>query len=108
MGKKLTINFEKNEYTLEYNRRIVAMLEDKGINQQAIYEKPVKTIPALFAGAFYMHHKNLNGDLIERIYESISDKEGFLQALITMFLEPMESIFEEPATEGNASWEKGW
>ena len=57
MAKQLKMEFEGNEYTLEYNRRTVAEMEKKGFVASEITEKPMSTLPALFAGAFLANHR---------------------------------------------------
>lgn len=62
MSKQLTFTFEDKEYTLEYTRRTVAEMEKKGFIASEITEKPMSTLPALFAGAFLAHHRFVKQD----------------------------------------------
>lgn len=107
MGKQLNITHNDNEYTLEFNRRVVGLMEDKGLNIQTLFEKPVKSFPMLFAGAFHMHHKGLAQNVIDSIFDTIENKEAFLEGLIEMYGETISTVLEEPE-QGNAQWEKNW
>lgn len=111
MGKQLTIkDATGKEYTLEYNRRSIQALESRGLDVTEIESKPATMLPLLIEGAFYMHHKGLAADKIDKIYASVPDKENFIGALAEMYAEPLEALLEDPqGTKGkNASWTKNW
>ena len=52
MAKTINFNFEGEDYTLEFTRSSVATLEKQGFNIGDISDKPLTTLPTLFAGAF--------------------------------------------------------
>lgn len=111
MAKQLTIKDPKgNEYTLEYNRRSIQTLEQRGLNVTEMDSKPATMLPLLIEGAFLMHHSGLAADKIEEIYSTITDKQGFIEALAEMYAEPLEALLEDPqgAKTKNASWTKSW
>jgi len=108
MGKQLNITHDENKYTLEFNRRVVANLEDRGLNIETLFAKPIKSFPMLFASAFQMHHKHLNSEITDEIFETINDKETFLSNLIEMYSDTMATVLEEPTEQGNVAWEKNW
>ena len=51
MAKTINFTFEGTDYTLEYTRASVAALEKQGFNIGDISDKPLTTLPALFAKA---------------------------------------------------------
>ena len=75
MAKTITFNFEGTEYTLEFTRASVATLERQGFNINDIADKPLTTLPALFAGAFIAHHRFVKREVIDRIFEKITNKK---------------------------------
>lgn len=84
-------------------------MERQGFNVNDISEKPMTTLPALFAGAFLAHHKWVKKDVIDEIYNRLENKQDLLQKLTEMYNEPIEALFEEPKeSEGNVSWEASW
>lgn len=84
-------------------------MERQGFNVNDISEKPMTTLPALFAGAFLAHHKWVKKDVIDEIYNRMENKQDLLQKLTEMYNEPIEALFEEPKeSEGNVSWEASW
>lgn len=97
------------DYTLEYTRKSIEIMERQGFNVNDISEKPMTTLPALFAGAFLAHHKWVKKDVIDEIYNRMENKQDLLQKLTEMYNEPIEALFEEPKeSEGNVSWEASW
>ena len=74
MAKQLIFTFQDKEYTLEYTRRTVAEMEKKGFIASDITDKPMTTLPALFAGAFLAHHRFVKEDVINNIYTKLTKK----------------------------------
>lgn len=84
-------------------------MERQGFNVNDISEKPMTTLPALFAGAFLAHHRFVKRDVIDKIYDSLPNKQDLISKLAEMYNEPIEALFEEPKeSEGNVSWEASW
>ena len=64
---------------------------------------------ALFNGAFIMHHRDLDPKTLDKLYDTVKDKEKFLAKLSEMYSEPMLALVGEPeGDEGNATWEASW
>lgn len=109
MAKQLIFTFEGKEYTLEYTRRTVAEMEKKGFIASDITDKPMTTLPALFAGAFLAHHRFVKEDVINTIYNKLTKKEDLIGALAEMYNEPIMTLVEEPEEdEGNVNWTATW
>lgn len=109
MAKTITFNFEGTEYTLEFTRASVATLERQGFNINDIADKPLTTLPALFAGAFIAHHRFVKREVIDRIFEKITNKKDLVMKLAEMYNETIESLVDEPEeSEGNLDWVASW
>ena len=109
MAKQLTFTYEDRDYTLEFTRRTVAEMERKGFIASDITEKPMTTLPALFAGAFIAHHRFVKQDVINDIYSKLTHKEELIGKLAEMYNEPILSLVEEPEKdEGNLDWTATW
>lgn len=109
MAKQLIFTYEGKEYTLEYTRRTVAEMEKKGFIASDITDKPMTTLPALFAGAFLAHHRFVKEDVINTIYNKLTKKEDLIGALAEMYNEPIMTLVEEPEEdEGNVNWTATW
>ena len=109
MAKQLTFTFEGKEYTLEFTRRTVAEMEKKGFIASEITDKPMTTLPALFAGAFLANHRFVKQDVIENIYSKLTKKEALIGKLAEMYNEPIMALVEEPEEdEGNVDWTATW
>ncbi len=109
MAKSITFTHEGKEYTLEFNRKSIQSMERQGFVASDIGDKPALTLPALFAGAFQMHHKHLNKSIIDDMFDHIKNKEAFIETLAEMYSEPILSLIEEPEeNEGNIDWEASW
>ena len=109
MAKTLTIKYNDSEYTLEFTRKSIEILEKRGFKITDIQEKPVSTLPMLFAGAFIAHHKFAKPEVIEEIFSKLKNKEELLGKLAEMYSEPILAMMDEPEeSEGNLDWETNW
>lgn len=109
MAKQLTFTYDGKDYTLEFTRRTVAEMEKKGFIASDITEKPMTTLPALFAGAFLAHHRFVKEDIINEIYSRLTKKEDLIGKLAEMYNEPILALVEEPEkAEGNLDWTATW
>lgn len=109
MAKQLNFTFEGKDYTLEFTRRTVAEMEKKGFIASEITDKPMTTLPALFAGAFLAHHRFVKQDVIENIFSKLIKKEALIGKLAEMYNEPIMALVEEPEEDkGNLDWTASW
>lgn len=109
MAKTITIKYEGTEYTLEFTRKSIEAMERQGFVIGDIKTKPMTTLPTLFAGAFLAHHRFIKRDVVDAIFEKLSDKEKFLEKLAEMYAEPLEALMDEPEeSEGNLTWGASW
>lgn len=109
MSKQLHFNVEGKEYTLEFTRRTVAEMEKKGFIASDITDKPMTTLPALFAGAFLANHRFVKPEVIENIYNKLTKKQELIGKLAEMYNEPILALVEEPAEDkGNVDWTATW
>lgn len=109
MAKQLHFTYDGKDYTLEFTRRTVAEMEKKGFIASDITEKPMTTLPALFAGAFLAHHRFVKSDIIDNIYSKLTKKEDLIGKLAEMYSEPILTLVEEPEeAEGNLDWTATW
>ena len=101
---KISINYNEKDYTLEYNRQSVRMMESQGFVLEQISEKPVTMIPMLFSGAFAKNHRGIKRALIDEIYDECPDNTGLLDALMEMYAETLSTLTDEKKDGGNAVW----
>lgn len=106
MSKKIEFNYNGKEYTLEYNREAIMVMEKAGFSLDAYVQKPMLMATMAFEGAFYMHHRKTQANVIQEIYENIGDKEGLNKQLISMINEAYEYLFdsENKNDEKNIQW----
>jgi len=105
MSKKINFEYEGEKYVLEFTRRSIETMERQGFIASEITEKPMTTLPNLFAGAFIAHHKGTKRKLIDEIYRKLINKDELLQTLAEMYNEPIEALMGEPdEDEGNITW----
>ena len=109
MSKQLSITYQDREYCLEYTRKSVEIMEKNGFVASDIAEKPMTTLPALFAGAFLANHRFVKQDIIDAIFKSLPNKGDLIGKLAEMYNEPIMSLIDEPEeSEGNAVWTANW
>lgn len=107
MAKQIRFEYKGQEYILEFTRKSIEMMERQGFVASDIVEKPMTTLPALFAGAFLAHHRNVKKELIDEIFSKMTDKEELIRKLAEMYNEPIMALMDEPDPndEGNVKWE---
>jgi len=106
MAKQIIFEFEGKEYVLEFTRKSIETMERQGFVASDIVDKPMTTLPALFAGAFLAHHRYVKKELVDEIYSKMTNKHDLLSKLAEMYNEPIQALMEEPEeAEGNVSWE---
>lgn len=105
MSKKIKLSYEGKEYTLEYTRNTALALEQSGFVLSDVRSKPVSSLVTLFNGAFVANHRRLEGSVVEKIFDSLKDKEKLLAALVGMYDETVSSLMDSTDDEGNATWE---
>lgn len=108
MNKNITIEYNNKTYTLEYNRRTVQQMESTGFKISELVDKPATNLPLLFQGAFLMHHRFEKPELINEIYDSLTDKHGLITALAELYNEPLVTLLEDSDGTKNATWTASW
>lgn len=109
MNKQLTFTFEGREYCLEYTRKSVEQMEKNGFVASDIQDKPMTTLPALFAGAFLANHRYAKREIIDAIYDKMTNKGELIAKLAEMYNEPITALLDEPEeNEGNLNWTTSW
>lgn len=101
---KITISYDKKEYALEYSRQSVRTMEAQGFVLDDISAKPMMMIPMLFQGAFIKNHRGIKRNLMDEIYEEITDKTGLISALMEMYVETISTLTDDKENAGNATW----
>ena len=109
MSEPITFDYEGTKYTLEFNRQTAVIAETQyGIN---IYGGGgtgvtinLSQAPDLFYCALLMHHPRVQRGVADGIFALMTDKVELVSELITMLLETVTSLVDDPS-EGNAI---GW
>src|SRR5690606_764583 len=109
MAKQIRFTYDGVDYTLEFTRKSVETMERNGFVITEVFEKPMTLLPTLFAGAFLAHHRSVKREVIDKIYESMPNKQDLITKLAEMYNEPIAALLDEPEDEeGNVKWEATW
>ena len=109
MSKQLRFTYQDKEYVLEYTRKSVEIMERNGFVASDIKDKPMTTLPALFAGAFLANHRFVKQEVIDAIYAKMTNKQELIGKLAEMYNEPIMTLIDEPEeAEGNLDWTASW
>ena len=103
--KQIKFTYKDQNYILEYTRKTIKIMESNGFNINEIDTKPMVTIPTLFKGAFLSKHRFVKDELIDEIYKQMQHKDELVEALMDMYADAIQSLFDEPE-EGNLEWTK--
>jgi hypothetical protein len=108
-AKQLYLTHKGKRYTLEYNRNSIRQMERQGFKINESDNMPMTTVMGLFNGAFLMHHRNIDPQTLDALYDTVPNKENFIAKLSEMYSEPMLALVGEPeGNEGNTTWEASW
>ena len=104
MAKQLNFEHEGKEYTLEFTRESIKQMEREGFVAGDVVNKPMNTLPRLFAGAFKAHHRfDTKQKKIDEIFELFTNKQALVEKLAEMYMEPMETLLDDENIDaGNA------
>lgn len=101
--KQITVRDSENKpYTLTFTAATVMEMEEKGFNPDAFESKPLSTLVMLFEGAFLAKERGVSRDKVLEILELIEDKQGLQNALIEMYVDPINNLM---VNKGKAKWE---
>ena len=103
MAKTIVIRYEEKEYTLEFNRETILMLEKQGFDASKI---SMSVIHDLFVGAFKKNHSSMSKYKIEEIYKAIPDLSGLAEALVDMHNEAIDSLQDDESKK--VEWTTNW
>ena len=107
MANAVTFTYKNVNYTLDFDRNTAVLLEQQGFSVENVYTKPNTYIPMLFYYAFAKYHKHIKRNLVDEIYEKMPKKQELVKALVELYLETGNSLFDEPeGDEGNLTWEQ--
>jgi len=105
MNKQLTFTYDGKDYTLEYTRRTVQQMEQRGFALEQIQTQPMTALPQLFEGAFLANHRFVKKDLIEEIYSHLGNKKELVARLGEMYADPINALLDDPEdSKGNVDW----
>lgn len=106
MAKDIRFVYDGKEYRLEFTRKSIEIMERQGFVASDIVEKPMSTLPALFAGAFLANHRYVKKEIIDEIFSKMKNKQELISKLAEMYNEPILALVDEPEeAEGNITWE---
>lgn len=95
MAKQINFDYDGVAYTLEFTRRTIKEMEKRGFKASELGDKPMTMLPMMFEGAFLAHHRHVQPSKIEEIYDSLENKQGLIEALSTMYNEPLQSLIDD-------------
>lgn len=104
MATKINFTYDGRDYTLEYNRKTVKRMEDNGFVASRIIEAPMSVLPDLFAGAFLANHKFTKREIIDEIFDKMTDKQQLIDTLSKMYNEPIRALMEESDGGNGIAW----
>ena len=105
MNTKIELYYKGIDYTLEYNRAAVKVLEAQGFKPDEVLDKPMTNVELLFQCAFIKNHPNTQINTISEILNACPDKTNLIASLKKMVDETYESLLAEPEGDaGNVSW----
>ena len=102
----ISFEYEGKKYTLEFDRRTVIALENKGFAVNKVDSQPIKNLYLLWEGAFEKHHSNVAVEKRDEILSALGDKESLISTLVQMYSEPAMILVDNDEDETKkVKWE---
>ena len=102
MNKKIKFCYGGVNYTLEYDRKAIEIMEANGLEIDAIKSKPASTISILWQGAFLKNHKKEKSEKIQEIYDNMGNKSELNAYLSEMAVETYTSLLGDDEDRDNS------
>lgn len=108
-AKQIIFPYNGKDYTLEFTRKSIESLERQGFKIADLNDKPMTTLPALFAGAFLAHHRYVKREVIDEIFVKLKGKQELIGKLAEMYNDPILTLIDEDEDDaGNVEWAASW
>lgn len=106
MAKSIVVTTSEGvSYELGYTRATEQVMERQGFRYKEMEDKPATMIPLLVHGAFLLNHRSVSNETVDKVYDQIGDKDGFLAALLELYAEPLNAMLQEDSSkEKKATW----
>jgi hypothetical protein len=103
---KISLEYEKRTYTLEFTRETIRQMESLGFVADELFTKPALRIPELFYGAFAAHHRGIKRKEVDRIYNGLANRSDLITKLVEMYRDTLATLMDDDpsVTEGNVTW----
>lgn len=107
MNTKINLTYNDVNYTLEFDRMTVKLLENVGFKMDEFTDKPMNNVELVFKVAFVKNHPKLQSNIIDEIFNKCPNKTELVATLGAMIKETYDSLLADPeeGSEGNATWE---
>lgn len=92
---------EGNEYTLQFNRKVVKQMQRNGFTLD--FDRLYMSATDLIAGAFRMHHPWLKPEDCEEIFKQQNNRGELLGLLANMFSAPALDLMGDVTEDENAN-----
>lgn len=105
----IEVTHKGRTYKFGFTRQTAANLEQAGFDTDLLVSRPNQMVPILVYFAATAFNPKIKRNLVDEIFNSLTDKSGFIFALAEAYAETVESLFDEPAEsedEGNATWKR--
>ena len=96
MAKAIRFTFKDEEYVLQFTKRTIKEMEDKGFRIREIGDRPMTLWPMLFKGAFLANHRSTKESVVEEIYDAMPNKQALVEAMIELYDEPYSAMMDDP------------
>lgn len=108
MAKEIKLQHKNKTYTLTFTRKSVEALEQSGFDLRQVETQPITSFSLLFKGAFFARHANLSEVVKDEILDTVDNRQELFTALVELYSDPIEAMFDSKINEGKQSWTKSW
>jgi len=107
MNTKINLTYDGVDYTLEYDRNTIKLLENAGFRYDEFMSKPMTNMDLAFTAAFIKNHRKTSSTTIDAIYAACPDKDRLIATISKMIEECYDALMSEPDKDDSkkVTWE---
>lgn len=105
-AKPICFSYDGTDYTLEFNRSSVRLLESRyDFSIDDLERSKTSKLPDLFYCSFMWHHPDTKRSRADEIFAKMADKGALLTRLVTLFYKTVNETMGEPSKGEAISWQ---
>ena len=103
MSKTITFSYKGKDYTLEFDRKQVERLQNRGFDINKFDGTNISDTLIFFNAAFQKHQRGIKREITDEIFlKKLKKSDELIKELYEMYAEPIAALYDEPEDDEEA------